>query len=490
MPGRRKASSSVRIDEATRKARCWSLADIPNQTKAHDEAAKEDFSGNSERCTQIVGAEPALEELLLSKSPPSSQGTWTFLVGQFVVRLEDPLSLPVRPLCLCVDPETCTFWLCGGSRRVDGHSDPSARVPALCKLGLSVFRALRGLQSRGSLELSAESEGPHACDTTVYVHLLRGALCEQGFLSEGGWRLKKVNQLLQVLVHHFHNFPTPESKLHSLWCEFHGLDGQTLYYNHYMGSIVAERPLASGEYPGGILADEMGLGKTVEVLALILMHCRPGNWPTPPQEEQEASIANWKSGLIEEEEKETKVKMLIKKVKRKASVNIREVKVQILQLALELGPKRNLNMALLYRRLGKSDAYDKVAFRIAIRRAFNQLLDSGLLHRVKGRGLGGTFCLVKGALLTESLRKMMKKMKKECSKGPESISTSGCAELSVTNWEKLTDVSLSSVSPTLSAGSESTDKRDKTDYPASEGEAQSTASRPVSVCPFDANDYR
>uniref|UniRef100_A0A8C4PXT4 SNF2 N-terminal domain-containing protein n=1 Tax=Eptatretus burgeri TaxID=7764 RepID=A0A8C4PXT4_EPTBU len=399
----------------------------------------------------------------------------------------------------------------------------------------------------------------------VYVHLLRGALCEQGFLSEGGWRLKKVNQLLQVLVHHFHNFPTPEpckqlsehlpppsqadlegvfdrvrlcmrersttlsagprspdpqhsllipqlrqyqkdavlwmfgketddqateSKLHSLWCEFHGLDGQTLYYNHYMGSIVAERPLASGEYPGGILADEMGLGKTVEVLALILMHCRPGNWPTPPQEEQEASIANWKSGLIEEEEKETKVKMLIKKVKRKASVNIREVKVQILQLALELGPKRNLNMALLYRRLGKSDAYDKVAFRIAIRRAFNQLLDSGLLHRVKGRGLGGTFCLVKGALLTESLRKMMKKMKKECSKGPESISTSGCAELSVTNWEKLTDVSLSSVSPTLSAGSESTDKRDKTDYPASEGEAQSTASRPVSVCPFDANDYR
>uniref|UniRef100_UPI00358FB451 E3 ubiquitin-protein ligase SHPRH isoform X2 n=1 Tax=Myxine glutinosa TaxID=7769 RepID=UPI00358FB451 len=566
MSSRRKAKTSIRKDQATRKALCWSLADIPDQTEAHDvdETGKEEISGsgNSERSTQVVGSrtEPALEELHLSTSRTFSEGTWTFLVGQFIVYLEDPLSLHARPLSLCVDTETCKFWLCGSN--VEVHKTRSSPVPASCKLELPVFRALRGLQSRGFLELCAESEAPHAGQTTVYVHLLRGALCEQGFLSVGGWRIKKVNQLLQVLIHHFHNFPIPEpwkqlsqqllppsqadlegvfdqvrlcmrersttplagprspdpqhpllvpqlrqyqkdavqwmfgketddqtteSRLHCLWCEFHGLDGQTLYYNHYMGSIVAERPLASVEYPGGILADEMGLGKTVEVLALILMHCRPGNWPTP--QETPACVANWKSEPIEEEE-EIEVKMLVKEVKRKASINIREVKVQILQLALELEPKRYLNMALLYRRLGKMDTCDKVAFRTAIRRAVNQLLDSGLLHRVNGRGLGGTFCLVKGALLTESLRKMMKKVKKVCSKGLESIGAIGCAELSVTNREKLPDVSPSSIPPTLPAGSESTDKWGKTDSLTSKGDAESTTPRPVSVCPFDTKECR
>lgn len=62
--------------------------------------------------------------------------------------------------------------------------------------------------------------------------------------------------------------------LHPLFEEVTVHDGSVLYFNKHAGYLVAEKPLARDNPPGGILADEMGLGKTVEVLACMLNNPR------------------------------------------------------------------------------------------------------------------------------------------------------------------------------------------------------------------------
>ncbi|XP_069131636.1 E3 ubiquitin-protein ligase SHPRH-like isoform X2 [Argopecten irradians] len=66
-----------------------------------------------------------------------------------------------------------------------------------------------------------------------------------------------------------------ELPLHMLYDEVKTIDGSTLFYNKYLGSLTKECQKRLAVPLGGILADEMGLGKTVEVLACILLHKSP-----------------------------------------------------------------------------------------------------------------------------------------------------------------------------------------------------------------------
>ncbi|CAL8284691.1 unnamed protein product [Lota lota] len=183
-----------------------------------------------------------------------------------------------------------------------------------------------------------------------------------------------------------------EPSLHFLWREVVTLCGKKLYYNPFTGCLMREFPLAGVRWPGGILADEMGLGKTVEVLALILSHSRQGlepetltlplgksvNYFIPPPQLEKEEVIHCKS------EARTKVKNPYPTVRVMLLTAIKEMRS---------GKAASVNGIFTYIR--STYGYDLLKNRNHIRRALVKLIDEGLVDRVKGRGLAGSFKLGK-----------------------------------------------------------------------------------------------
>ncbi|KAK1894352.1 E3 ubiquitin-protein ligase SHPRH, partial [Dissostichus eleginoides] len=170
-----------------------------------------------------------------------------------------------------------------------------------------------------------------------------------------------------------------EQSLHFLWRDFISLCGKKLFYNPFTGceEPVLEFPAGGAVTPGGILADEMGLGKTVEVLALILMHSRglqleestlpqgkTVNYyvPPPPLER--------KTSIICKTEAQPKLKISYPTVRVMLLAGIKEMKTA-------------------------SYGCDFLRNRGHVKKTLMKLIDEGLVVRVKGRGLAGSFKLGK-----------------------------------------------------------------------------------------------
>ncbi|XP_032357009.1 E3 ubiquitin-protein ligase SHPRH [Etheostoma spectabile] len=189
----------------------------------------------------------------------------------------------------------------------------------------------------------------------------------------------------------YRNTTPKEQILHFLWREVITLCGKKLFYNPFTGCLLREFPLAGVEWPGGILADEMGLGKTVEVLALILFHHRQDL----EQEALTLPVGKSVNYFVPPPPLEKKVIRCKSEVQPKMKVSYPTVRVMLLTAikAMRSGKGASVNAVFTYIRA--TYGYDLLKNRNHIKKMLVKLIDEGLVDRVKGRGLAGSFKLGK-----------------------------------------------------------------------------------------------
>ncbi|XP_071392224.1 E3 ubiquitin-protein ligase SHPRH-like [Centroberyx affinis] len=188
------------------------------------------------------------------------------------------------------------------------------------------------------------------------------------------------------------NSSPKEQSLHFLWRELVTLCGKKLFYNPFTGCLIQEFPLAGVDWPGGILADEMGLGKTVEVLALILFHTRQDveqealtlpvgksvNYFVPPPPLEREEIIHCKL-----------------EAQPKMKISYPTVRVMLLTAIKEMRSGKGASVNAIFTYIRTTYHYDLLKNRNHIRKMLAKLIDEGLVDRVKGRGLAGSFKLGK-----------------------------------------------------------------------------------------------
>ncbi|XP_047466793.1 E3 ubiquitin-protein ligase SHPRH [Mugil cephalus] len=196
------------------------------------------------------------------------------------------------------------------------------------------------------------------------------------------------------------NTSPKEQSLHFLWREVVTLCGKKLFYNPFTGCLMREFPLAGIEWPGGILADEMGLGKTVEVLALILFHTRQDleqetltlpvgksvNYFVPPPPLERKKVVHCKS-----------------EVQPKVKISYPAVRVMLLTAIKEMKSGKGASVNAIFTYIRATYGYDLLKNRNHIKKTLTKLIDEGVVDRVKGRGLAGSFKLGKNYKETKKI---------------------------------------------------------------------------------------
>uniref|UniRef100_UPI0037E80854 E3 ubiquitin-protein ligase SHPRH n=1 Tax=Semicossyphus pulcher TaxID=241346 RepID=UPI0037E80854 len=214
------------------------------------------------------------------------------------------------------------------------------------------------------------------------------------------YQSQAVNWMLQR--EKFRNTSPKEQTMHFLWRELITLCGKKLFYNPFTGCLIREFPLAGVEWPGGILADEMGLGKTVEVLALILFHTRQDveqealtlpvgksvNYFVPPPPLERNQVTRCKS------DPQPKIK-----------ISHPTVRVMLLTAIKEMRSGKGASVNAIFTYIRATYGYDLLKNRNHIKKTVMKLIDEGLVDRVKGRGLAGSFKLGKKYKETEKTKK-------------------------------------------------------------------------------------
>ncbi|XP_037342642.2 E3 ubiquitin-protein ligase SHPRH isoform X1 [Pungitius pungitius] len=190
----------------------------------------------------------------------------------------------------------------------------------------------------------------------------------------------------------YKNTSPKEQILHFLWRELITLCGKKLFYNPFTGCLIREFPLAGVEWPGGILADEMGLGKTVEVLALILFHTRQDL----QQEALTLPVGKSVNYFLPPRPLERKREIRCKsEVQPKMKISYPAVRVMLLTAIKEMRSGKGASVNAIFTYIRATYGYDLLKNRNHIKKTLAKLIDEGLIHRVKGRGLAGSFRLGK-----------------------------------------------------------------------------------------------
>ncbi|XP_024913971.1 E3 ubiquitin-protein ligase SHPRH isoform X2 [Cynoglossus semilaevis] len=210
----------------------------------------------------------------------------------------------------------------------------------------------------------------------------------------------------------YRNSSPKEQSLHFLWRELVTLCGKKVFYNPFTGCLIREFPLAGIEWPGGILADEMGLGKTVEVLALILFHTRQD------LEQEVLTLPEGKSVNYFVPPPPLERKTVCKsEVQPKMKISHPTVRIMLLTAIKEMRSGKGASVNAVFTYIRATYGYDLLKNRNHIKKTLNKLIDEGLVNRVKGRGLAGSFKLGKNYKET---KKMLSTPSKSISKSTES----------------------------------------------------------------------
>ncbi|KAM9382695.1 E3 ubiquitin-protein ligase SHPRH isoform 2-T2 [Phaethornis superciliosus] len=256
MSSRRKRAPPSKIDEEEKKKLCWNMhEDRRNEViTLDDEISNEDHvPGPSSSASLIVINDESTDEDLIHKEgsdsksvkffpvndeddvysiltpvsvqlniivlPYRADGPWKALLGEFALHLPSEQILTdgfnERSFTLRGDPDD-QLQVCVHERSEEEYSNETKEylgayeecISVQPTLGGEILEGLRWLQKKRIIGLYQRPREAQALKVGIY--LLEAGLSKPEFLSDGGGRPKKANQLIQKLMEKFYSFLIPD----------------------------------------------------------------------------------------------------------------------------------------------------------------------------------------------------------------------------------------------------------------------------------------
>ncbi|NXJ80274.1 SHPRH ligase, partial [Trogon melanurus] len=258
MSSRRKRAPPSKVDEEKKKKLCWNMhEDRRNEMiTLDDEMTNEDHvprpstsstsfivindDSTDEDLVQKVGSgsksvkfgtvndeddsysilTPVSVQLNIIVLPYRADGSWKALLGEFVLRLPSDQILTdgfhERSFTLMRGDSDDQLQVCVHERSEEEYSNETKeylgayeqRIFVEPSLGGEILEGLRWLQKKKIIGLYQRPGEAQALKVGIY--LLEAGLSKPEFLSDGGGRPKKANQLIQKLMEKFYSFPIPD----------------------------------------------------------------------------------------------------------------------------------------------------------------------------------------------------------------------------------------------------------------------------------------
>ncbi|NWH56760.1 SHPRH ligase, partial [Geococcyx californianus] len=255
MSSRRKRAPPSKIDEEKKKQLCWNMhEDRRNEITSDDEVTNEDHvPGPSTSTSFIVINDDSTDEDLIQKEGSSSKsvkfltvndeedsystltpvsvqlniivlpyrvdGSWKALLGELALHLPSEQILTddflKRSFTLMRGDSEDQLQVCVHERSEEEYNETKEylgayeqRILVEPTLGSEILEGLRWLQKKKIVGLYQRPGEPQALKVGIY--LLEAGLSKPEFLSDGGGRPKKANQLIQKLMEKFYSFLIPD----------------------------------------------------------------------------------------------------------------------------------------------------------------------------------------------------------------------------------------------------------------------------------------
>ncbi|NXK03212.1 SHPRH ligase, partial [Herpetotheres cachinnans] len=258
MSSRRKRAPPSKIDEEKKKKLCWNMhEDRRNEMiTLDDEVTSEDHvpGPSTSSASFIVINDDSIDEDLIQKEgsgsksvkfltindeedsysiltpvsvqlniivlPYHADGSWKALLGEFALRLPSEQILTdefhERSFTLMRGDSDDQLQVCVHERSEEEYSNETKeylgayeqRILVEPTLGGEILEGLRWLQKKKIIGLYQRPGEAQALKVGIY--LLEAGLSKPEFLSDGGGRPKKANQLIQKLMEKFYSFLIPD----------------------------------------------------------------------------------------------------------------------------------------------------------------------------------------------------------------------------------------------------------------------------------------
>ncbi|XP_074018924.1 E3 ubiquitin-protein ligase SHPRH [Numenius arquata] len=257
MSSRRKRAPPSKIDEEKKKKLCWNMhEDRKNEVITLDDEVTDEDHGpgpSTSSASFIVINDDSTDEDLIQKassgsksvkfltvndeddsysiltpvsvqlniivSPYRADGSWKALLGEFALHLPSEQILAdkfhERSFTLRGDPDD-QLQVCVHERSEEEYSNETKEYQGAYEqcilveptLGGEILEGLRWLQKKKIIGLYQRPGEAQALKVGIY--LLEAGLSKPEFLSDGGGRPKKANQLIQKLMEKFYSFLIPD----------------------------------------------------------------------------------------------------------------------------------------------------------------------------------------------------------------------------------------------------------------------------------------
>ncbi|NXL41653.1 SHPRH ligase, partial [Podilymbus podiceps] len=255
MSSRRKRAPPSKIDEEKKKKLCWNMHEdrrnevitlddemtnedhvpgpstsasfiVINDDTTHDLIQKEGSGSKSVKFLTVNDEDdsysiltPVSVQLNILVLPYHADGSWKALLGEFALRFPSEQILTdgfhERSFTLRGDSDD-QLQLCVHERSEEEYSNETKeylgayeqRILVEPTLGGEILEGLRWLQKKKIIGLYQRPGEAQALKVGIY--LLEAGLSKPEFLSDGGGRPKKANQLIQKLMEKFYSFLIPD----------------------------------------------------------------------------------------------------------------------------------------------------------------------------------------------------------------------------------------------------------------------------------------
>ncbi|NXK22697.1 SHPRH ligase, partial [Arenaria interpres] len=257
MSSRRKRAPPSKIDEEKKKKLCWNMHEdrknemitsddeVTNEDRGpgpstssasfiviNDDSTDEDLiqkAGRGSKSVKFLTVNdeddsysiltPVSVQLNIIVSPYRADGSWKALLGEFALHLPSEQILNdkfhERSFTLRGDPDD-QLQVCVHERSEEEYSNEAKEYQGAYEqcilveptLGGEILEGLRWLQKKKIIGLYQRPGEAQALKVGIY--LLEAGLSKPEFLSDGGGRPKKANQLIQKLMEKFYSFLIPD----------------------------------------------------------------------------------------------------------------------------------------------------------------------------------------------------------------------------------------------------------------------------------------